>query len=134
MMKIQLMDDVAYNGTEKVPFKFWLAEFSQRLKIKSLAEKIDRFGLCESIFHKIEGYCEFLNSNCSRCSLSRYKISVLDGDNEKIISACHHHRASTAVFIIKGGYDTETAQLISAAQDEAIRRDGMRLGYYPSRD
>ncbi|MFC1645199.1 hypothetical protein ACFL08_04190 [Patescibacteria group bacterium] len=133
-MKIQLIDDVDYDGTEKIPFKNWLSEASQRLKIKSLAQKIDRYGICENIFCKNIGYCEFFDSDCTRCSLSRHQLEIVDGENREVVSICNKNRGSLTIFILRGRFSKEGAEAINAAKDEAIKKDGIRWGYYTDPD
>ena len=126
-MEFKLMDEVDYNGTEKVSLKNWRSEFEFWSSVAKLEQEMEDC-LEEPIFDDPDGYCEFFNGECSRCSLSKYKVGLKDEcDITATDVLCNEYGGVTMGCLMS--QDHESLPSAVDVRIEALRRDSIRWGY-----
>ncbi|MFC1609199.1 hypothetical protein ACFL3M_03345 [Patescibacteria group bacterium] len=128
-MEFKLVDEVNYNGAEKVSLEKWKAEFEFWSKLAQLEQKMKE-GDCleEPMLDELNGYCDFFNRDCSRCSLSKYQVGVYGEDDGVTYDLCNKY-GGVVIGCLMGQYFESLTSTI-CVKIEALKRDGIRWGYY----
>ncbi|MFC1645200.1 hypothetical protein ACFL08_04195 [Patescibacteria group bacterium] len=130
-MGFKLVEEVDYKGTEKVSLESWQAEFDFLLMFIQIETEINNNDCSEEPeFDEINGYCEFFSRECSRCSLSKYQVGLEDEDGGVTDNLCNKHGGIIMGCLME--HDHEAVSSAISVKLEAIKRDGIRWGYYPT--
>ena len=132
-MGFKLMNEVDYSETDSVPFENWQSEFDFWSRVAKLEEEVKE-GNCseEPMFDDINGYCEFFGQDCSRCSLSKYQVG-LEGEDDRVIGeVCDEYGGIVWGCLME--QDHESLPSAISVGLEAIKKDGIRWGYYTPKE
>ncbi|MFC1622840.1 hypothetical protein ACFL16_00405 [Patescibacteria group bacterium] len=128
-MGFKLVDEVDCSETEKVSLEKWKAEFEFWSNFAQFEQKIKE-GDCpeEPMLDELNGYCDFFNRNCLRCSLSKYQVTLEGEDGDVTDDLCNEYGGIAIGCLMEHDFESLTSAV--RVRIEALKRDGIRWGYY----